>query len=62
MARKINKQIVTEAEGSNKEITFAYDTLYEIGYIEKDGEKVEPDYSFFRCRNHSYFQLVINFI
>lgn len=48
MARKNNKLVITEAEGSKKEITFAYDTLYEIGYIEKDGEKVEPDYSFFR--------------
>jgi hypothetical protein len=36
------------AEGSKKEITFAYDTLYEVGYIEVDGRKVEPDYSFFR--------------
>lgn len=48
MARKNNKLVITEAEGSKKEITFAYDTLYEIGYIEKDGEKVEPDYNFFR--------------
>lgn len=48
MARKNNKLVITEAEGSKKEITFAYDTLYEIGYIEEDGRKVEPDYNFFR--------------
>ena len=39
MARKNNKLVITEAEGSKKEITFAYDTLYEIGYIEEDGRK-----------------------
>lgn len=48
MARKNNKLIVTGADGTKKEIIFAYDTLYEIGYIEIDGEKIEPDYSFFR--------------
>lgn len=48
MARKNNKLVITEAEGRKKEITFAYDTLYEVGYIEEDGRKVEPDYSFFR--------------
>jgi hypothetical protein len=48
MARKNNKLIITEAEDSKKEITFAYDTLYEVGYIEEDGRRVEPDYSFFR--------------
>lgn len=48
MARKNNKLVTTEADGSKKEITFAYDTLYEVGYIEEDGRKVEPDYNFFR--------------
>ena len=48
MARKNNKLVITEAEGSKKEVTFAYDSLYEIGYIEEDGRKVEPDYNFFR--------------
>jgi len=48
MSYKNNKLIVTGTDGSKKEITFAYDTLYEIGYIESDGKKTEPDYSFFR--------------
>ena len=48
MARKNNKLITIGADGTKKEITFAYDTLYEVGYIEEDGRKVEPDYSFFR--------------
>ncbi len=48
MAKKNNKLIVTAADGTKEEINFAYDTLYEIGYIEKEGQKLEPDYSFFR--------------
>jgi hypothetical protein len=48
MAIKNNKLIVNGTDGSKREITFAYDTLYEIGYIEEDGRKTEPDYSFFR--------------
>lgn len=48
MARKNNKLIVTGTDGGAKEITFAYDTLYEVGYIEADGKKMEPDYNFFR--------------
>ncbi|AUS98764.1 DUF4830 domain-containing protein [Clostridium thermosuccinogenes] len=48
MARKNNKLILYETEGSKREIAFAYDTLYEIGYIEEDGRRLEPDYSFFR--------------
>lgn len=48
MVRKNNKLIITETDGREKEITFAYDTLHEVGYIEVDGNKVEPDYNFFR--------------
>jgi len=48
MAYKNNKLIAIETDGSKRELTFAFDTLYEIGYIEKDGRKSEPDYSFFR--------------
>jgi len=48
MARKGNKLIYISPEGSKREITFAYDSLYEIGYIEETGAKFEPDYSFFR--------------
>jgi hypothetical protein len=48
MAQKNKKIIVTRTDASKKEIIFSYDSLYEIGYIEIDGEKTEPDYSFFR--------------
>ena len=48
MARKNNKLVVSGTDGSKKEITFAYDTLYEIGYIDEAGRKLEPDYSLFR--------------
>jgi hypothetical protein len=48
MAKKNRKIIITRTDGSRKEIMFSYDSLYEIGYIETDGEKAEPDYSFFR--------------
>jgi len=41
MAYKSYKPIVTGTDGSKKEIIFAYDTLYEIGYIETDGKKTE---------------------
>jgi len=47
-AYKNNKLIITKTNGDKKEITFAYDTLYEIGYIEDEGTKFEADYSFFR--------------
>jgi hypothetical protein len=48
MARKNNQLIINGKDGSKKDISFTYDTLYEIGYIDKGGRKVEPDYSFFR--------------
>ncbi|GAE90780.1 hypothetical protein JCM21531_4419 [Acetivibrio straminisolvens JCM 21531] len=48
MAYKNNKLVITKVNGGKKEITFAYDTLYEIGYMEDEGKKLEPDYSFFR--------------
>ena len=48
MARKNNKLITIGADGTKKEITFAYDTLYEVGCIEIDGKKTKPDYNFFR--------------
>ena len=47
VARKNNK-LIAGIDGNKKEINFAYDTLYEIGYLEADGKKVEPDYNFFR--------------
>jgi len=48
MARKNNKLIFSESHGNKREFTFAFDTLYEIGYIEENGKKYEPDYDFFR--------------
>jgi len=48
MARKNNRLTLNGTDGSKKELTFAYDTLYEIGYIDEVGKKLEPDYSFFR--------------
>lgn len=48
MARKNNKLITTGNDGSKKEYIFTYDSLYEIGYLEADGKKLEPDYSFYR--------------
>lgn len=48
MALKNNKLIHYGKDGSKREITFAYDTLYEIGYIDEGGRKLEPDYNFFR--------------
>jgi len=48
VARRNNKIIITQSDGGIKEVIFSYDYLYETGYIETDGEKAEPDYSFFR--------------
>jgi len=48
MARKNNKLIINRADGSKKKIAFAYDTLYEIGYIDDGEKKTEPNYDFFR--------------
>lgn len=48
MARENNKMIITKVDGSKNEMAFSYDTLYEVGYIDIDGEKIKPDYSFFR--------------
>lgn len=48
MARKNNKLVVYLADGSKKEIDFAYDTIYEVGYIKLAEKKFKPDYSFFR--------------
>jgi len=48
VGRKNNKLIATGTDGSKREIKFAYDYLYEVGYIEVDGTKAEPDYNFFR--------------
>ena len=48
IAIRNNKLIVNKSDGSKREIVFAYDTLYETGYIDEGGKKALPDYSFFR--------------
>lgn len=49
MASKDNKLLLTAKDGSKKEMSFAYDDpAFGYGYIILDGQKYEPDYSFFR--------------
>lgn len=48
IALRNNKLIASGADGSRREITFYYDTIYQTGYIDEGGRKVKPDYSFFR--------------
>lgn len=48
MAYKDNKLILTDIDNEKSEIKFTFDTLYEIGFIEMDREKLEPKYDFFR--------------
>ncbi len=48
MAYKDNKLILTDIDNEKKEIKFTFDTLYNIGFIEINGGKLEPKYDFFR--------------
>lgn len=49
MAVKNNKMIFLEQNGDKKELTFAFDDpASAVGYIEIDGKKYNPDFSFFR--------------
>ena len=48
MGSNNNKLIITGIDGSRKEIKFAYDSFYDLGYIEVDGEKIVMNYDFFR--------------
>ena len=48
MSQKDNQIIAIQSNGVKKEMIFVFDTLYEVGYIEIEGKKYEPDYSFFR--------------
>lgn len=48
MSYKNNKIITRKVHGEKTEISFTFDTLYEIGFIEINGEKLEPKYDFFR--------------
>jgi len=42
------KIIVIGTDGSQEEIVYDYSSLYELGYIEIEGKKFEPDFKFFR--------------
>lgn len=48
MASKDNKLVLAGKNGKVQDVYFTYDSLYEIGFIEVDGKRYEPDYSFFR--------------
>jgi hypothetical protein len=48
MAYRDNKLILTGVDNEKEEIRFTFDTLYDIGYIEKNGKRLEPKYDFFR--------------
>ncbi|NTV89162.1 MAG: DUF4829 domain-containing protein [Clostridiales bacterium] len=49
MATKQNKLLITAEDGGKKEITFAFDDpAFAVGYLEVDGKKYDPGYSFFR--------------
>jgi hypothetical protein len=49
MATKNNKLILYEQNGNRKEITFAFDDpAFALGYLDIDGKKYDPGFSFFR--------------
>lgn len=48
MSYKDNKLILTGVDNEKTEIKYTFDTLYNIGFIEMDGKKLEPKYDFFR--------------
>lgn len=49
MAEKNNKLIFVTRNGSKKEITFAFDDpAFAVGYLDIDGKKYDPGFSFFR--------------
>lgn len=48
-AAKLDNQLtITQSDGLKEDIIFVFDDLYETGYIEREGKKYKPDYSFFR--------------
>lgn len=49
MAEKNNKLIFVTRNGSKKELTFAFDDpAFAVGYLDIDGKKYDPGFSFFR--------------
>jgi hypothetical protein len=49
MVEKNNKLIFVTQNGNKKEITFAFDDpAFEVGYVDIDGKKYNPGFSFFR--------------
>lgn len=46
-----NKIIIEYRNGKKREIKLIYDYLYEIGYLDENGKKKEPNYNFFRYIN-----------
>lgn len=48
MTKRNNKLVLYDKDGGTKEITFAYDDLYLLGYLDVGGKKYNPGYDFFR--------------
>ena len=48
MTKGNNKLILTLKDGSKKELMFAFDDLYNLGYVQIDEELLDPGYDFFR--------------
>jgi len=48
MTKGNNKLILTLKDGNKKEFTFAFDDLYNLGYVQIDGKLLDPGYDFFR--------------
>jgi len=48
MTKTNNKMILTLKDGSKKEFMFAYDDLYNLGYVQINEELLDPGYDFFR--------------
>jgi beta-lactamase regulating signal transducer with metallopeptidase domain len=48
MTKAGNKLILTDKDGNKREILFAYDDLYTLGYVQIDGKLSDPGYDFFR--------------
>lgn len=48
MTKGSNKLVLTLKDGSKKEFMFAYDDLYQLGYVQIDEKLLDPGYDFFR--------------
>ena len=51
MTKGNSKLILTQKDGNKKELMFAYDDLYSLGYVQIDEELLDPGYDFFRYLN-----------